>query len=414
MGPVRDLPEPVTSLVRVAVDSDEPEALIAAAERELGRPLGLAGPAGEALGRAPDTAEGDRALAIAAAAARSRLVAPPGWRIIAIAGASSKLGFLAIGDDETAEGAGSPLDWLLTALLAEQLQRIALLRAHAGVFLRRLVSEPDLGTHSARREAAELGLAVADAYWPALLGWRSRSPAPEVVDEIERAARRGRPGVLSVMSAGRLVLLHPDEGDDSWARSGEWLRRVAEHACRCAPSARPQAITAERAVGIGELADTVAELDALWRLGPRPLDEQPLVPARRFALDGLLARTATSSEARDYVQQQIGSLIAWDREHHSDLLTVLEAALDFPHHERAAAHCFMHRNTFRHRLRQATDILGEALEDADAMLAVHVALRLRRVLEAQDRNADRPARGAAAPRARARAIGSRRAQVPRR
>jgi sugar diacid utilization regulator len=414
MGTVRDLPEPVTSLVRVAVNSDEPEALIAAAEEELGRPLGLAGPVGEALGRAPDTEEGDRALAIAAAAARSGLVAPPGWRIIAIARASSKLGFLAIGDDECADGDRGPLVWLLTALLAEQLQRIALLRAHTVAFVRRLVSEPDLGTHSARSEAAELGLALADAYWPALLGWRSRSPAPEVVDEIERAAHRGRPGVLSVMRAGRLVLLHPDEGGDSRTRSGEWLGRVAEHARRCAPSTRPQAITAERAVRVGELAGAVAELDALWQLGPRPLDEQPLVPARRYALDGLLARIAAGVEVRDYVQEQIGPLIAWDREHHSDLLTVLEAALDFPHHERAAAHCFMHRNTFRHRLRQATEILGEALEDADAMLAVHVALRLRRVLEAQARNADQPARIAAAPRARTREIGSRRAQVPRR
>jgi sugar diacid utilization regulator len=414
MGAVRDLPEPVTSLVRVAVDSDEPEALIAAAEKELGHPLGLAGPAGEALGRAPETEEGDRALAIAAAAARSGLVAPPGWRIIAIARSSSDLGFLAIGDGGSAEAERCRLVQLLTALLAEQLQRIALLRAHARAFVRRLVSEPELGARGARREAAELGLAVADAYWPALLGWRSRSPAPGVVDEIECVAHRARPGVLSVMRAGRLVLLHPDDGDDARVRSTEWLRLVAEHARRRAPSSRPQAITAERAVRVGELSGAVAELDALWRLGPRPLDEQMLVPAHRFALDRLLAYTTAGAEARHFVQQQIGPLIAWDRAHHTGLLTVLEAALDFPHHERAAAHCFMHRNTFRHRLRQATEILGEDLEDPDAMLAVHVALRLWRVLEAPSRDADEPSRVAAAPRARTRAIDSRRAQVPRR
>ena len=402
------------SLVRVAVDSDEPEALIAAAAHELGQPLGLSGPAGEALGRAPDTEEGNQALAIATAAARSGLVAPPGWRIIGIARASSELGFLAIGDDGSADEVRCPLVELLSALLAEQLQRIALLRAHVGAFLRRLVSEPELGAHGARREAAEVGLAVADAYWPALLGWRSRSPAPGVVEEIERVAQRGRPGVLSVMRAGRLVLLHPDEGDDARARSGEWLRRVAEHARLCAPSSRPQAIAAERAVRVEELGGAFAELDALWRLGPRPLDEQPLVLAGRFALDRLLAHTAAGAEAPDFVQQQIGPLIAWDREHHGDLLTVLEAALDFPHHERAAAHCFMHRNTFRHRLRQATEILGQDLEDPDAMLAVHVALRLRRALEAQGRDAQQPARVAAAARTRPRAMGSRRPPVPRR
>jgi DNA-binding PucR family transcriptional regulator len=142
-------------------------------------------------------------------------------------------------------------------------------------------------------------------------------------------------------------------------------------------------IAAERPSGVEDLPAAVAELAALWRLGSRPFDDESLVSARRFALESLLAHAAASPAAPEFVQRQIGALIAWDREHHADLLSVLETALDFPRHDRAAARCFMHRNTFRRRLQQATEVLADDLADADVRLAVHVALKLRRVLEAQ-------------------------------
>ncbi len=106
MGVAGPLPEPVTALVRVAVESDAPEQLIAAAQHALGKPLGLVGPAGEVLGRAPATDAGDRALAIARAAATSRLVAAPGWWIVNIARASASFGFLAIGERDSDEDQG--------------------------------------------------------------------------------------------------------------------------------------------------------------------------------------------------------------------------------------------------------------------------------------------------------------------
>ena len=77
---------------------------------------------------------------------------------------------------------------------------------------------------------------------------------------------------------------------------------------------------------------------------------------------------------------QIGALLAWDGERHGDLLTVLEAALDYPQHEQAANRCYMHRNTFRQRLQMATQVLGHDLEDPDVRLATHVALKLRRMI----------------------------------
>ena len=105
-----------------------------------------------------------------------------------------------------------------------------------------------------------------------------------------------------------------------------------------------------------------------------------MLSARQYGLDRLLLHGVRYHEAQAFVLDQIGALLAWDGEHHGDLLTVLEAALDYPRHEQAAQRCYMHRNTFRHRLRMATEVLGHDLEDPDVRLATHVALKLRRMI----------------------------------
>jgi sugar diacid utilization regulator len=369
--------DPLVSLVRVAVGSDDPERLIVAAEPELGAPLGLVGTAGNRLGHAPDTEPGRQAVAVASAAARSRLVAPPGWTIIPISRAASRLGFLAVGGGAVTDARRARLLDLLATLLGDQLHRAALVQDHAATFVQRLVTDPGLGAQSARREAAELGLSLAGSYWPAILAWRNGVPRAEAVETVAQAARTHAGGSLTASLQGRIVLLHP--GSDR-SRVVEWLEQTVERARRVAPSSGAQAIVGEAAAEVGSLSANVAELYALWQLGPRADSGQPLVSARSYALERLLRSTASTRQARAFVDDLLGSLLAWDREHRTNLLTVLEAALDFPRHDIAASRCFMHRNTFRHRHQQATEILGDCLEDPDVRLAVHVALKLRHLL----------------------------------
>lgn len=373
--------DPLIPLVHVALASDDPGRLVAAAEPELRRPLGLVDATGQVLGHAPDTDAGRQALAIARAAAISRLVAPPGWRIVPIACASSALGFLAVGERATPERAQERLLDLVAELLADQLQRRLLLQSHTTAFVQRLVSAPAVGAPHARRDAAELGLVLAESYWPAILAWRGTTPRAEVVECVAGEARGSAEGSLAAVLDGRMVLLHPAGDRDDRGRILQWLEHIVGRARRIAPSSRPHAIAAEGSVGLRELSMRVSELEGLRQLGPRAEEEKnPVVSARDFALDRLLQRSADTREARDFVEHQLGPLIAWDHEHRSDLLTVLEAALDYPRHDLAAGRCFMHRNTFRHRYKQATEILDHSLEDPDARLAVHVALKLRKVL----------------------------------
>ena len=169
------------------------------------------------------------------------------------------------------------------------------------------------------------------------------------------------------------MLLHPVTAEDPAA----WFERLVGRVRALAPSSGAQAVAADRALPLEALAAEVARLVRLARFGPRAGPAPPVVGAGRYALDRLLWDNLDGREARAFVEDRIGALIAWDRSHGSDLLRVLEAALDLPRHDRAASRCFMHRNTFRHRLRQAADVLGEDIDDPEIRLAVHVALKLR-------------------------------------
>jgi hypothetical protein len=255
-----------------------------------------------------------------------------------------------------------------------------------------------LGAERARRDAAALGLTLADAYWPALLTWAvARTPAP-VVDRIQRDAKELVRGALTTTLGARMVLLHP--GGGGTGKAFAWFEQVVELVRTAAPAPAAQAIAAAAPVELDVLGQEVGMLDHLRGLERPARDDRPVISAREYALDRLLQRIVATPEAPQFVEDRLGRLIAWDQEHGSDLVRVLEAALDFPRHDQAASRCFMHRNTFRHRLRLATRVLGDALEDPDARLAVHVAVKLHRALSTPAAVGERRARHAQRPRLR--------------
>jgi sugar diacid utilization regulator len=382
MEAAADTLAPLTSLVRVAVHSDDPARLITAAGVCSRLPLALVGSHGEPFGYAPGGSEGRRALAIAQAAARNGLVGAVGWTIVPIR-RGSPLGFLAIGTRQGGDARTQALLDMLPELVAEQLHRVALLRAHREAFVRRLVSDRRFGAQEIRGEGDELGLPLADAYWPAILTWHATAPPLATIEQLARDALSHAEGSLAALLRGRIVLLHPADGVGADpAAPTAWLTQIVTEASALAPSFPVQAIAGEAPVELAGVSMEVAELEALRRLGPRADHNGPVVPARAYALERLFWRHLDPVATRRFVDAQLERLTTWDREHRSDLLSVLEAALDFPRHDQAASRCFMHRNTFRHRLQQAGEVLGTTLEDPDERLAVHVALKLRRLLAA--------------------------------
>ena len=263
---------------------------------------------------------------------------------------------------------------LVATLLGEQLKRSALVHAQIAALLRRLVGAPDLDARRLRRDAATLGLPLCDGYWPAILVWdASRTPAG-VVERVHTRRRAWRTAPWPPRSA-------PDRPPPSrlaTAAVRSWIATVVERV-RAADRGFGR-LRDPRGAARSELADVAAAGRASRRpvrARPRGDDAAQVVSAREYALDRLLQENVPAAAAKSFVDDRLGSLIAWDREHGSDLLLVLEAALDLPRHDQAAQRCFMHRNTFRQRLKLALEVLGEPLDEPNARLAVHVALKLR-------------------------------------
>src|SRR4051812_9144632 len=99
------------ALVRLAVEDDDASRLVEAAARELGRPLGLAGLAGEPLAHAPDDSGGRRALAVARAVARrATLSLAPGWRVVTVGPGDSPRAVLAAGAGRRGAPTGALFD----------------------------------------------------------------------------------------------------------------------------------------------------------------------------------------------------------------------------------------------------------------------------------------------------------------
>jgi len=364
-------------LLDLTVACDDAAPLIEAAGDALGHSLGLVDAGGAALGCTSGD-EGQRALAIARSATRASVVAPPGWDITAIRQETALLGVLAVGDGGPDDDATRSVLALLPTMLAGQLRRAALVRLQRATLVHRLVSDPALTAHRARREAAALGMSLAGAYWVAIVDARGSELRSDVAESVEREAGALVHGSLTTSRAGHLVLLHPGERACGPA---EWFRIVAERVREASPSSRAQLIAGDHAVELAALSSYVGELEGLRRFGPRAGDEAAIAWRHEYALDRLLHQNVEPEIAARFVEEQLGALLRGGRQHGMDLVDVLEASLDFPCHEDAARRCFMHRNTFRHHLRLAYEGLDRCLDHPDDRLALHVALKLRHLVD---------------------------------
>lgn len=87
------------------------------------------------------------------------------------------------------------------------------------------------------------------------------------------------------------------------------------------------------------------------------------------------------SEIRGFVERVLGPLET-ERERHEDLAQTLEAYLDAHGSlNEVARRLFLHRNTVRQRLRRVAEVTGADLADADARLALQLAILGRRALD---------------------------------
>lgn len=383
-------------LVRLASSSDSPEDLVVAASHALGRPLVLLDTSGAPLVASPPSTRLDASVGALTAAAAGSDTAPAGWHVLPIKHEDERLAMLAVRTGGIPEVESRGMLDLVRDLLSGQFVRAALTSAMRGErrtsLLRRLVTDESIAATDIRVEARAVDLQLADYYWPALLVWTVGHPGPKTLAELRGNAQR-IPGTIVVpLTNTTVTLLIPVRcpGEPSRETVQDELDRLVRHAWRLGHR-NVHAIADEWFVGVTHVPTRVIGLQRLQRYLTHTSGELLVRRARSFALNCLLSDGLDRQHAEDFIRWRLCRLLRYDLDHGTELAKVLELALDFPRRDDAAHAGYMHRNTFRRHLTQALDLVDTDLKDPDDRLTLHVALKLRRVLQVTDAQLSDPA-----------------------
>ena len=102
-----------------------------------------------------------------------------------------------------------------------------------------------------------------------------------------------------------------------------------------------------------------------------------------LVLHRLLTPLVTAGPAlTNFVESEIGDLIAYDEEHQSGLIATLDAFLQTNGNKAATADAlYLQRRSVYYRLERIEELLGRSIEPADHRVRLYLALRAREVLQ---------------------------------
>ncbi|HEY7074519.1 MAG TPA: PucR family transcriptional regulator [Solirubrobacteraceae bacterium] len=263
------------------------------------------------------------------------------------------------------------------------------LRARSrGAFLSDLadgrVDEPD-----ARRRAEALGMAGGDSgrrgeLLPLAASWRGSRARRD--DELSWTRLTGELRA-ALSSTGFGVLLGPRDVDllVLLALGGRsYDEALAEHVAELFHGVleRRSAGFEDAALAIGAPADTWAAAGQGLRRVRRSAGAATALPARRWydarrpGVTDLLHDLRDAPELDAFVDEQLGPLLAAGSARHRALLETLEAYLAAGGRKAQAARALhLERQSLYLRLRRIEELLGVSLDDEDAVLGLHLAVR---------------------------------------
>lgn len=102
-----------------------------------------------------------------------------------------------------------------------------------------------------------------------------------------------------------------------------------------------------------------------------------LVAYDQLGVMALIGQTRNPDDVDTFVQNTLGSLLAYDAQHRADLLLTLYAYLSSNRrHNETSERLRIHPNTLKYRLKRIEEVGNLSLDDAEQMLNVHMALKV--------------------------------------
>jgi PucR family transcriptional regulator, purine catabolism regulatory protein len=236
----------------------------------------------------------------------------------------------------------------------------------------------------ARRRAEALGMVARGALLPVAASWRG--PRSRRGDELSWTRLSGELRT-ALSSAGFAVLLGPRDVDllvllALGARSYD--EALAEHVAGLFHGVleRRGAGAQEAALAIGAPVETWAAAGQGLRRVRRSAGAATALPPRRWydarrpGVTDLLHDLRDAPELDAFVDEQLGPLLAAGSARHRALLETLEAYLAAGGKKAQAARALhLERQSLYLRLRRIEELLGVSLDDEDAVLGLHLAIR---------------------------------------
>jgi sugar diacid utilization regulator len=111
----------------------------------------------------------------------------------------------------------------------------------------------------------------------------------------------------------------------------------------------------------------------------------PAVPVLRFDSLGvyrMLSSVTDPAGIEEFMNEQLGPLLDYDKQHHSCLLLTLARYFDSGcNYDEAAEALSVHRNTVKYRVKRIGELLGRDPQDGEARLDLHLAIKVWLTLE---------------------------------
>ena len=286
----------------------------------------------------------------------------------------------------------SPIDSVTRLALGRAASNVALyLAAERESYLvesaeRSLVSDAASGTNFSGAEfvarATGLGVNFDDELVVIALSPRAGPTGVETSDleKCEQAVRdwfrsAKWPSVVGLLPSRVVVVASALPADELRSRLAELPAALSAAAIACR-------FGVSRPVRASVLPRAHAEAEAAHDLGSITSTEV-VQHYEDFVLHRLLAPLAkTGPQLANFIESEMGDLIAYDAEHNTDLIGTLDAFLVTNGNKAATADVlFLQRRSVYYRLKRIEELLGRSLEPSDHRARLYIALRAREVLE---------------------------------
>lgn len=184
---------------------------------------------------------------------------------------------------------------------------------------------------------------------------------------------------------GFFVLLVELSGVSNSARALKRMEHMGQRVFNALQTAFPQL---SPVVGIGRHYEDVGRLPESYVEAKRAAVvgrkiRQTVVHYDDLGVYRLLAATR-DNELHLFVQDVLGPLIDYDREHDANLVHTLTKYLECGRNVKQTAEAlYVHYNTVRYRIERIEELLGGALDDSDRQLALHVGLKAWAIMDAE-------------------------------